>query len=220
MEPVDVGYKAFKCLMGEVEKYKDTIYTEQDTRIKIIDRIFIEVLGWPYSEIHTEEKTGSGYLDYKFTVNEHARLIVEAKRDGNTLGLKTRSEGRAYKLNGAVFKDKIVAEGIEQAIRYCGHKNSELACVTNGREWVIFRGSRLGDGIDTYEGMAFVFSSLGAIEKKFSLFYDLLSCESVSKYRFRVFFQEEEGQPIRPHIGGLSYNKWNSNIHKIKRIRR
>jgi len=61
----------------------------------------------------------------------------------------------------------------------------------------MFRGNRLGDGRDTMEGMAYVFGSLDGVEKDFQLFYDLLSYESVSGYRYRALFHEAEGQPLR-----------------------
>lgn len=175
MEHIDAAFKNLQTIITERLEYKDTIVSEEDTRLKIIDRILIEVLGFPLSEIHTEEQAGSGFIDYKLTVNNLSRFVVEAKRDGRELGITTRSSGRAYKLNGAVFTSPNVKEGIEQAIRYCGQKNAELACVTNGNEWIVFRGSRLGDGQDTMEGMAFAFPSLDSIKEDFSLFYDLIS---------------------------------------------
>src|SRR2546426_1604051 len=138
MEPIDAAAEQMRSLMGDIEHYKHTVVTEQDTRLKIIDRVFAEVLGWPLSEISTEDRAGRGYIDYKLTVNGLARLIVEAKRDGRDLGVSAQVPGRAYKLNGPVFHSDTVQEGIDQGIRYCGQKNAELACVTNGSQWVIF----------------------------------------------------------------------------------
>jgi len=197
MEPIDVAATRFSSLLPEIDKYKNTILSEQDTRIKVIDPLLTQVLGWPFHEIFTEEHAGRGFIDYKLSVNNLARLVVEAKRDSRELGLEDRSTGRAYKLNGPVFNSQAAKEGIEQAIRYCGQKNAELACVTNGHEWIIFRGSRLGDGRDTIDGMAFVFTSLSTIHSAFALFYDLLSYEAVAEFRYRAHFQEAEGRPIR-----------------------
>ncbi len=198
MEPIDIASEQLKSIMSEIVEYKDTIYSEEDTRLKVLNRVF-EALGWPLSEIFTEEQAGAGYIDYKLTVNGLARLVVEAKRDGRDLGLDNRTPGHAYKLSGPVFNSQSVKEGIAQGIRYCGQKNAELACVTNGSEWVVFRGSRLGDGRDTMEGMAFVFPSLDAVHSNFALFYDLLSYEAVTEFRYRAHFQEAEGRPIRTH---------------------
>ena len=200
MEPIDAAYAAFEVLTRESEAYLNSIETEADTRLKIIDRFLVEVLHWPYAEISTESATEGGFADYVCRVQGRARLVVEAKRDGRSLGVEGRPSGAAFKLSGGVFTAESAKEGIAQAIRYCGAKNAELACVTNGREWIIFRGTRLGDGLDTRDGMAFVFSHLVDIEQKFSLFYSLLSYESATSFSYRPYFQEAEGQPIRTSV--------------------
>ena len=199
VEPIDAAVRAFDALEKDIESYGSTVKSEQDTRVKIIDRVLTEVLGWPLAEIMTEVQAGKGFVDYKLTNRGLARAVVEAKRDGREFGLESRTAGRAYRLDGPTFHSVDVREGIDQAIRYCGRKNAELACVTNGREWLVFRGSRLGDGKDTEEGVAFVFPTLGAIRSSFALFYDLLSYPAVGEFRYRAHFQEAEGRPIRAH---------------------
>jgi GTPase SAR1 family protein len=200
MEAIDAAAEQLSNLMAEIAGYQDTIRSEQDTRLKVINRILTEVLGWSLEDISTEEQSGTGFIDYKLSISGRARVIVEAKRDGRDLGFKGRTAGRAFKLDGPTFSSLDVKEGLAQAIRYCGQKNAELACVTNGQEWVVFRGSRLGDGLDTMEGKAFVFPSLEDVHTEFARFYDLLSYESVTLYRYRAIFQEEEGRTIRRHL--------------------
>ena len=125
-------------------------------------------------------------------------LLLKQKKDGLSFGLDGRAAGRPYKLNGPVLsKGPLPKNGIMQAIRYCGSKNSELACVTNGNEWIIFRGSRLCDGKDTLSGMAFIFPTLDSIKENFVPFFDLLGRPRVEKFVFRALFQEAEGKPIR-----------------------
>lgn len=85
--------------------------------------------------------------------------------------------------------------------------SAELACVTNGIEWIIYRGNRLGDGTDVTDGMAFVFPSLSDLESKFDLFYSLLAKPSMSGLSFRPYFQEAEGQPIRTAIYSRTLKK-------------
>jgi hypothetical protein len=77
-------------------------------------------------------------------------VVVEAKKDAITFELGNRQSGRAYKLNGPAFNAAAKA-AIEQAIVYSAFKNCELACATNGAEWIVFRANRLGDGQDTLE---------------------------------------------------------------------
>ena len=200
MEPIDAAYAAFQELTIEAESYLNSLETEADVRLKIIDRLLVNVLHWPYAEVNTEASAEGGFADYVCRVQDRARLVVEAKRDGRLLGCEGRPAGATFKLSGGVFKSEAAKEGIAQAIRYCGSKNAELACVTNGREWVIFRGTRLGDGLDTRDGMAFVFSHLVDIEQKFNLFYNLLSYEAATTFSYRPYFHEAEGQPIRTSV--------------------
>ena len=198
MEPIDVAFERFgKIVDTDLPQYGDTIVSEADVRTKLIDRIFVEVLGWPYRDIHLETPAGKGFIDYRCTISNLNRLIIEAKRQGRDLGITEDRAGRFFKLNGPVFDSPHAKEGIEQAIRYCGHKNAELACVTNGRQWIIFLGNRRGDGKDTLEGQACVFGNLDGVGTNFKKFYDLLAYESVAGYRFRAEFQEAEGQPAR-----------------------
>ncbi|MFJ9559843.1 AAA family ATPase [Streptomyces fuscichromogenes] len=197
MEPIDVAHARFQEIKAEIASYADTVETEADTRLKVIDRVITEVLLWPYREILAEPAVSTGFVDYSCTVNDRSRLIIEAKKDGRSLGCEGRPIKRGFKLSGGVFTSATAKEGIAQAIRYCGEKNAELACVTNGREWVVFRGNRLGDGIDTREGVAFIFSSLDSIDQDFAYFYNLLSYEAAKTFGYRPYFQESEGQPIR-----------------------
>jgi cold shock CspA family protein/energy-coupling factor transporter ATP-binding protein EcfA2 len=205
VEPIDVARERFlKITRDELPEYGDSVISEADVRMKVIDRIFVEVLGWPYADIRLEDQAGmgegkdmKGYIDYKCVIEGLNRLIIEAKRTGRDLGISADRSGRFFKLNGPVFNTQAAREGIEQAIRYCGHKNAELACVTNGDQWIVFLGSRRGDGKDTLEGLGCVFGSLEGVADHFKKFYDLLSYEAVRGFRYRAEFQEAEGQPSR-----------------------
>ncbi|MGW0638312.1 hypothetical protein [Nocardia salmonicida] len=197
MEPVDAAFEEFSKLRMEIATYDGTLITESDVRAKVIDPIFMRVLGWRGSELLTENPVANGFIDYVFSIEGRSRLVVEAKRDARPLGCAHKDAGRGYVLGGPVFKTEAAKEGIAQAIRYCAMKNAELACITNGKEWVVFRGTRLGDGTDTMKGMGLVFPSLQAVSDKFDLFYRLLSRDDVERHEFRAYFQEIEGLPIR-----------------------
>jgi GTPase SAR1 family protein len=198
MENIDKAFKAYENLLEEIKGYKDTLFTEQDTRIKIVDRILTEVLFVPYDNIQTESRTGKGFLDYKVTIQRALpRLIIEAKKDGKNFEIHESKNGRHYLLNGPVFNLDILKDGIDQAIYYCAYKSVELACLTNGISWIVFRANRFGDGKDVTDGCAVVFDSLEGIKNEFKLFFDLLSYEALKDYRYRAIFQEFEGITIR-----------------------
>lgn len=197
MERIDVAFERLKEFCQRFVDISGSLITESDVRLKIIDPMFVDILGWPHAEMLTEHASLDGFIDYSCHVNGRARLIIEAKRDGRQFGLSNRSSKKGYKLNGPALSSPAAREGIKQAIRYCGAKNAELACVTNGNEWIIFRGTRLGDGLDTTEGMGFTFSGLEQVEESFGFFYDLLSYESAERFNYRPLFQEAEGRRIR-----------------------
>lgn len=195
---IDISYKIFCELVDRINTDIGSKYSEEDIRLKIIDPIFTTVLNWNIKDISTEEHTGAGFVDYKFSLHNSARLIVEAKKDSISLGLNHCTPGKAYKLDGPILSVKPQPrEGILQAINYCGAKNAELACVTNGNEWIIFRGSRLGDGHDTLSGKAFVFPNIQSIKENFKLFFHLLTPINIQNLIYRGYFQDVEGQPIR-----------------------
>ena len=196
MDPLDARSANLDEIISWHAEFGVTIVTEADTRFKIIDRVLTESLGWPREDIGTEEDTGLGKLDYKLTVDHAARLVVEAKREAIDFELDHRQSGQAYKLNGSAF-EKAAVDAVRQAIGYCAFKNAELACATNGSAWIVFRANRLGDGKDTMDGKGFVFASLADVKANFALFHDLLSYEAVRDLKFRGFFQQVEGMPIR-----------------------
>jgi hypothetical protein len=197
MEKIDHAFKKFEKILSQIKTYDDSIFSEQDSRVKIIDRILCQVLNYPFKDILTEPKAGKGFLDYKILVNGLPRLAIEAKKDGVEFNIENSYSGRAFNLNGPVLKDKAVQEGIDQSIYYAAYKGIELSCLTNGRTWIIFRSNRLGDGKDILEGKAFVFSTLESVRNEFKLFYELMSPEGVSDFRYRALFQEAEGAEIR-----------------------
>lgn len=212
VEPIDGAHERFVALAADVAEYINSVETEADTRFKIIDRILTDVLGWPHGEVSSEPKTETGYADYVCSVHSRSRLVIEAKKDGRPLGVQGARAGGFFKLDGSVFRDQAAKEGIGQAIQYCGSKNAELACVTNGREWIVFRGNRLGDGLDTRAGLAVIFPNLVEVEVHFKLFYNLLSYESAGNFAYRPYFQEAEGQPIRSTVFHKSYRTPGSEV--------
>lgn len=197
MERIDHAFKRLEKILAEIKTYDDSIFTEQDSRVKIIDRILCQVLDYPFRDIHTETKGGKGFLDYKISMNGIPKLAIEAKKDGIDFDIESSYSGRSFNLNGPVFKDINVRDGIDQSIYYAAHKGIELSCLTNGKTWIIFRSNRLGDGKDVLEGRAFVFSTLECVRNEFKLFYELLSPEGINDLRFRALFQEAEGAEIR-----------------------
>jgi hypothetical protein len=196
-DEIDQAYETFGRLLADLPSFETTLKNEADVRLKVIDTVLMDVLGWQKADIFPEDSAGEGFVDYKLAVEGVGRVVIEAKKVSRAFGLTQRSDGAAYKLSGPVFKNSDAQEGILQAIRYSSFKNTELACVTNGFEWIVFRSNRIGDGTDTLDGKAFAFSSLIGIRENFRSFFDILHKGRVSNLVFRALFQEAEGKIIR-----------------------
>ncbi|HMH24703.1 MAG TPA: hypothetical protein VK563_23165 [Puia sp.] len=197
MEKIDVAYQKFEKILDEISSYSDTIFSEQDSRIKIIDRILLEVLGFNYADISTEPKSGDGYIDYLIKFNNIPKFILEAKRDGLKFAIDESYSGRYFKLNGPVFKDPTIQAGIKQAIYYSAMEGVDLACLSNGRTWIIFRANRVAENKNVFDGKGFVFASLESLKKEFKLFYELLSPDGINSLKYKAIFQDVDGLKLR-----------------------
>ena len=69
MELIDAAAGNLQRLASAIDIYKETIRTEADTRLKVINPILTDILGWSLADIFTEESAGTGFVDYKLTVN-------------------------------------------------------------------------------------------------------------------------------------------------------
>ncbi|RZK24903.1 MAG: glycosyltransferase, partial [Flavobacterium sp.] len=197
MEGIDSAFIQFQTLIKEIETYDHTIFSEQDTRVKVIDRIFTKVFGYDLADLLTEPGSGTGFIDYQILIKGVGKLVIEAKRDGLDFEIEPSYSGRGYNLDGPMFKNKVLKEGIAQTIYYAAQESIELGCLTNGKTWIIFRANRMGDGKKVSQGKGIVFSSLKSISEQFKLFYELLSPKSIEDLTYRAIFQELEGQEIR-----------------------
>ncbi|TXJ22294.1 MAG: hypothetical protein E6Q24_21245 [Chitinophagaceae bacterium] len=198
MELIDAAFEAFKQIKIDAETHGHSILSEQDTRLKIVDRIVSDVLGYNLlQDVSTEPASGSGFIDYLIKIKETGRLVIEAKKEAVDFEIKALYSGRAYNLNGATFHARAVRDGLAQTIYYAAQESVELGCLTNGNTWIIFRANRLGDGKRPMDGRAFVFSDLQSIEANFKVFYELLSKQCVENLLYRAIFQEAEGQEVR-----------------------
>jgi hypothetical protein len=196
LDPIDSRAEKLSEIIQWNTAYSATVVSEADARFKLIDRILKEALGWQEESVQTEEDTGEGRLDYRLVLHMATRGVVEAKRTSVDFNIPSHRSGQAFKLDGPVFSINAKA-AIKQVIGYCAFKGAELACCTNGNQWIIFRANRLGDGRDVMSGKAFVFSSLQDVGANFRLFHDLLARDAIESLRFRALLQEAEGLHVR-----------------------
>ncbi|MEO1330998.1 MAG: ATP-binding protein, partial [Pseudomonadota bacterium] len=116
-ERTDEAHEAFGQIRPELEAASATDLNESDVRLRIIDRMLLEVLGWERESIQTEVSSLEGYLDYLLLGdNGRGRMVVEAKRTGLLQPDTSNAKRAVLSLKGAVLKPLDAAA--KQAIAY------------------------------------------------------------------------------------------------------
>tara|TARA_R100000789_G_scaffold100091_1_gene108692 strand:+ start:776 stop:3217 length:2442 start_codon:yes stop_codon:yes gene_type:complete len=161
------------------EKLSLSDANEAETRLKLIDRIVFDVLGWTHDDVTVEtrvsEDGSTEYTDY-ILKTAFSTLIIEAKRVGS-------SELQLPNKRKELLSRKIVAgdtgKAIIQARDYGRKLGIPFAVVTNGSQWLVFPSSRT-DSVSFAQSSAIIFPNLqSALSEDFADFFSLLSREAV-----------------------------------------
>jgi Cdc6-like AAA superfamily ATPase len=177
--PKDINFKNSKdAVDAAFEKFGKTRRlseaNEAETRCELIDQI-LTAIGWECGGFAREVGSGTGdYIDYELPRSSHPRLIVEAKRSGQSFALdetkletgQTRALSTLLKLGGKL------RDALKQAAGYCNDRAIPYACVTNGYQWLFFRGLS-SESHSWNEGRVIVFASAKAVISNFD---DFLAC--------------------------------------------
>lgn len=185
MGNVDLAEKSFKLILADVKTDILSIESEEDAKVKIINRIFSECLGWSFTQFSCENKHDCGYSDYVLKVGGTPSLIVEAKRIG-ILEVESAvlDKCRNLKISGTSLKQSM--DGIRQAFSYASEAGIPIAVVTDGIRWIVFKTWVQGSSYKEKE--AFVFPTLEALENSFSVFYELLAYDSFVQKTYNLLF--------------------------------
>lgn len=175
---------------------------EATTRVELIDRI-LEGLGWTAEALARETATMTGdFLDYELWVDRERWCILEAKRSGETFELpsvtphaSTVSLSRLLKTGGRALKD-----ALGQASSYCNDRGVPLACVSNGYQWVFFRGLS-AERHPWHEGTALVFRSAEEVLARFDEFYSALARTRAGTHY--IFSLLERPAPAAPPVATI-----------------
>ncbi|TOB49026.1 hypothetical protein, partial [Vibrio parahaemolyticus] len=82
MANIDIAEQKLKSLLEEVREDLPSIESEEDAKVKIINRIFNECLGWSFTTFSCENNHENGFSDYILKIGGVESLVVEAKRIG------------------------------------------------------------------------------------------------------------------------------------------
>ena len=196
--------KKFQSIADEFKKdgvEVELCETEQDTRMKIIDRVITDVLGWGAENIKTEKHSSDHtYIDYLLKSSGSSRLVIEAKKTGDNL-LNTKNQKLSeYVIKGPALQ--AAKSGIEQVRKYSVNEGVAYACLTNGHQWIVFRA--MVSGRPYQEAKAIVFPSFDSISENFCIFYELLGKDPVLNGLNSVILNEANGLKVRRT--GVLYN--------------
>lgn len=187
MVNIDIAEHNLKLVLADIEADLANIESEEDSKVKIINRIFNECLGWSFTQFKCEGKHDCGFSDYVLKIDNSPVLVVEAKRIG-ILGIESAviDKYKTLKLSGSSLKKSL--PGIQQAFSYASEEGISISVVTDGISWIVFK--TWVQGANYKEKEAFVFPSLESIKNSFNVFYELLSFEMFSNKTYNILFDK------------------------------
>jgi hypothetical protein len=152
---------------------------EAETRLKLIDRVLFEVLGWSHDDVSVESRVSEDgettFADY-IVKTAGSAFVVEAKKLGTTF--RDVPDLRRTRLAGAIVQGP-TGHAIKQARDYCRKRAVPFAVVTNGSQWIVFPAVRV-DQVSFADSAAVIFPSLrSALQDDYSDFFRLLAREQV-----------------------------------------
>ena len=121
----------FISFIGDYEEYHASDISESDTRSKLIDYIFINILGWDEKNIQREGHVEHGYYDYRFSIPS-LHFIVEAKKQLVTLTLPEKNYIASI---STLYPEN--KEIIDQIRRYLVDEGIAFGIITNGQQFII-----------------------------------------------------------------------------------
>ena len=143
MADVDKAFESFVCVKKEFEnssEQEETPLNEAATRLKLIDPLLTDVLGWSRGDqVWVELQAGEGRLDYLLKDSQQRNcLVIEAKKSSVSLAEPYRGKpSDIVKLGGPVLT-KCLPIIEEQMSGYLGTHNPLIAVLTNGTQWIGF----------------------------------------------------------------------------------
>lgn len=121
-------------LNGSKEFLHQDGLNESETRSKVIDPLFKNVLGWSESNISREDHINEiGYYDYIFKSNK-SEFVLEAKKEYTIFEMPRTKK---IKYNSLQRKNPALKEAIEQGIDYAVAKSIDTVVVSNGLQLAI-----------------------------------------------------------------------------------
>lgn len=172
MNNIDQTLEKFNQFKSDIDEFMVIDLNESDTRSKLIDNLFINVLGWSEANIRREGKVESGYFDYHLSL-PGINFIIEAKRSFKEIVLPTNHKTSKIK---SIYNDN--KELFDQIRNYVIEKGCQYGIITNGKQFIICRLLNT-DGTSWLDNQCLLFNGFEDIEKRFVTFYENLSKQAI-----------------------------------------
>ncbi|KYZ75791.1 hypothetical protein AXX12_11360 [Anaerosporomusa subterranea] len=192
IESIDQKHDKLVKSRGMLLEYSAQSLTESDTRSKIIDYIFRDILGWDENCIKREESIKSEentkYIDYCFESNKNS-FIIEAKKAGIYFNLP--NQVKRCKRTGIISKDNNTLKALNQAYEYCVFNNKKIGCISNGLQFAVFLINSHKRKYDTY-----LFNGIDDIINNFTNFFNIF-CPYLDGVDSLCKLLDDADKPIR-----------------------
>lgn len=126
MKHINDCHKDFLSYKEIFESLKSSSLSETDTRCKIIDKFFLDVLDWDENSIKREGYVIEGYYDYLFAIPGF-QFIVEAKKSLVDFLIPTN-----HKTVTIGTFEKSNRDVVSQIRKYLFEVGLQYAIITNG----------------------------------------------------------------------------------------
>ncbi len=166
---------AFEKLKSNTDTIKGAVSAnEATTRMRAIDTIVFDVLGWDKLKVETEKYVrAEGYIDYCFKIGGNVNLVLEAKRDEQLFLLPSRKfSEKPFGFGLLAAECRGAYDAMVQAAGYATNLGSRYIAISNGHQWLLALSYVPNQPLD--ERLVYIFESVDAIEKKIPTVLGLL----------------------------------------------
>lgn len=133
---------------------------EATTRLKLIDKVVFDMLGWDKMDVKVEERVSEDgkttFFDYVISSGSHS-ILIEAKKIGERFSNLPKT--RKAHLNGKWVYNGPSGAAITQAKAYARTLGVGFCVVTNGIDWIIFPINRR-DQVSFEKSLAVIFNGI------------------------------------------------------------
>ena len=196
---IDVSYQTFKDKADDLISITG-LENEDTTRLRAIDTLLFEVLNWDKMTVETEKYCRlAGYADYVFLINNTPHFILEAKRSGIEFVLPDRVyEDRPYVFGLLGEECPDAYKALQQAIGYASTMGANYVGISNGHQWLFCLTYVQNQPLE--KRLIYVFESIDAIGKRFSMFNRCFNQQNLSKNDVKKELLDTLKQPAPPKL--------------------